>query len=305
MSHAFVLFGARCLMQASVALACIVAVSGATPASATTIEPGLRYSGPKTLDITVLDTSCRLAKGLSGVLKAETFVMGHDSKPGLILGLSRQRIAAKALAEELSSPIPVSDGVTLSLNGRLNAKAGTLSANYRGDGVVGFAVARRDRATGRAFAFIAVAQDNRALALLKPLVKAMANSVRFRRPAGVNKKWQRTLAGGVFKRFNTTSTTTSERTLTLCEDGTFLYRSSSSGMSVDGTGVGASFAGGSGTRGQWKVIGRGGAVSLQLSGEGSSADAVEAISVKHNSRGHLLFDGTRWLQDSRTRANCR
>lgn len=286
------------------ALACLLS---STAAHAEPLEAGTVYKGPRRLDVEMLRTSFQLSKGLSGTLRGETFVMGHATKPGLILALSRLQIQSSELMAELQGPIPVDESVSLLLDGKVRKKGNKYSASYRGPGVVGAVIARRHAASGRAVAFISVAQSPSALAALKPLAQKMAASVRFRALPKANATWKKRLSGKVFRSFNTTDTTTSKKTLTFCPDGRYTFRSSSSGSSVSygGTGTissGVSFAGQGGSGGTWTVVGNGANTTLQLTD--LEAGEVYGFALARNAKGHWLFEGKRWLHDASTPARC-
>lgn len=279
----------------------------ATTAQSEPLKPGIAYEGPRTLDVDVLRTSFKLSRGLTGTQRGEAFVMGHKSLPGLILATSRLRISAKQLMTELRGPIPIDSGVSLALDGNIKRKGDRLVARYRGPGVFGAVVSRRHAPSGRSVAFIAVAQSPKALAPMRKLAEKMASSVRFRALPKANAKWKRRLSNKVFRTFNTTDSTSSNKTLTFCADGRYTFRSSSSGSSVIYGGAGAissgvSYAGQGGSGGTWTVVGKGARATLQLTD--TEAGEVLTFELARNKSGHWLFEGKRWLHDANASAQC-
>lgn len=272
-----------------------------SPAFAVEISPGASYAGPVTLEVPGLDIQFRLPAGFTGRATEEGMLIGHKTRPGLILGTVRSQASVSAIKAELAGPIPLDEGAVLRLKGQVRAKGNRLTANYVGAGLAGYAVARRS-AAGRAIGFIAATKPKN-LSGMKRGVEAMARSVRFVK-SKQSAYWRDFIRNKMWVYMNTGGGASTRTRITLCSNGRFSYYGGTSvfsqtrGITSDTTISGTSRGG---HEGSWKVYGspRQGRLILKVDG----AQETTQLTLRRE-KTRLFINGVRYLNDTRAKGDC-
>ncbi|SER09794.1 hypothetical protein [Neolewinella agarilytica] len=129
------------------------------------------------------------------------------------------------------------------------------------------------------------------------LAKSVANSVMLVRPveSQLAQQWRQGLSNKKLTYFNTTSNSTEKRTLMLYENGRFVYGDQSSYSSSD-YGSDFSSASQSDDAGQWKILGDGQAIQLQLTYNDGSI-SQHSLQMKEGTATQILLDGRRYFTE--------
>jgi hypothetical protein len=276
----------------SLALASLLA---AVPALAVEIEPGVPYTGPKTLTSSSVGVSIQLPAGWKAQLPpgADAMIIGHDSIAGAIF-VTVENSSKAEVRQTLSSPIPVDDmGTVASPKGAVKEKGDRLSVDYAvGPGMNGHAVARVHK-DGRAVAVMGLGPDA-SFATVKKIARGIATSAKFKKvkkpKAGKSSGyWATALKGMKIHRYYSGSGYSEHRSMTLCSDGSF-YSSFDGGGFTPGVASGAMVGKGAGT---WAVSGSkaGGRLIIQLHGGGTREHQIS------EQGGKLYVDGENWLRE--------
>ena len=258
------------------------------------LEPGRLYPGPVTLKVSSVGVSVFVPDGWKALLPegAEAMLVKHRSHPGSVLALVDEGTEAE-LRQSMREPIPVEAGVVLRPVGRPKRAGDRWVQRYRGEGAVGYAVARR--AGGRIVGLVGVAPRSGGKRIER-VVNAMAASVRFRKPAAASEgratasassgRAAGRLAGRKIHRFYGNYGYREHQIIVLCRNGRFFWNRDAGGV-TRGLGSGAALASG---HGRWSA----GEGTLRLRWDDGRQRSYR---VEVRSDG-LYLDGKKWLRES-------
>lgn len=127
------------------------------------------------------------------------------------------------------------------------------------------------------------------------LAKSVAKSVSLVRPveSQLAQQWRQGLSNKKLTYYNTTSNSTEKRTLILYENGRFVYGDQSSYSSSDYSSDFSSASQGE-DGGQWKILGDGQAVQLQITYNDGSISQY-SLQMKEGTASQVLIDGSRYF----------
>ena len=129
------------------------------------------------------------------------------------------------------------------------------------------------------------------------LAKSVANSVTLVRPveSPLAQQWRQGLSNKKLTYLNTTSNSTEKKILILYENGRFVYGDQSSYSSSD---YGSDFSSASqgDDAGQWKILGDGQAIQLQLTYNDGSI-SQHSLQMKEGTATQILLDGRRYFTE--------
>ncbi len=291
----------RLMLPRPLQLPLIAFMMASSTAFAVEISPGSSYTGPTTLEVPGLDIQFRLPAGFTGRATEEGMLIGHKTRPDLILGTVRSQASVGAIKTELAGPIPLDEGAVLQLKGQVRTKGNRIIANYVGNGLAGYAVVRRS-AKGEAIGFIAATKPKH-LSGMKRGVEAMAKSVRFV-ASKQSAYWRDFIRNKMWVYMNTGGGASTRTRITLCSNGRFSYYGGTSVFSqtrgvVSDTTVSGTSRGG--YDGSWKVYGSPSQGRLILKVDG----AQETTQLRlRREKTRLFINGVRYLNDTRAKGDC-
>jgi hypothetical protein len=223
------------------------------------LQAGQRYEAGTRVEVSSLGVSFVVPRDWFGGRPPgqEAFVLGSSTKRGVGLVFVRSGVSASQVAALLAEPQDMGSGVVLHPVGAPQVAGQRVSARYAGGVYAGQALALVGPAgNGIAFAYFGPQEE---AGYHAALLEGLAGSARLqtpRAPAGLAGEWTSMLSGRMFKHFDRYGTGgggyTSERTLHLCSDGSYLYQGDSSfGINVPGAGAGG--GGRSQAAGRWRI----------------------------------------------------
>ncbi len=282
-------------------LGLIASLMFSSSALAVEISLGASYAGPVTLEVPGLDIQFRLPAGFTGRATEEGMLIGHKSRPGIILGTVRSQASVDAIKTELAGPIPLDEGAVLRLEGRIRVKGDRIEASYVGEGLTGYAIVRRNQA-GRAIGSIAATKPQH-LGGMKRGAEAMARSVRFVK-SKQSAYWRNFIRNKMWVYMNTGGGASTRTRITLCASGRFSYYGGTSVFSqttgiVSDTTVSGTSRGG--YAGSWRVYGSPAKGQLILQADGASESTRLEL---RREKTRLFINGARYINDTRAQGDC-
>lgn len=257
------------------------------------VQPGQQYPAGTRVQFSVAKASFVIPNDWLGGLAPDgnAFMMGSNTKPGLLLATADLATSVEKLKKELSGPVPLDVQTVLTPKGPATVEGKTIrqtfTSQYGEQVFAGFAEAKVFP-SGIGVGFFAVGPKAQA-AYYKKLVGQLSGSLREMKESEVAKAssgWVAKLKGRALTYYKTSGTYTTKRHMSLCADGTFLYKDDESyGSSMGGSNF--SYVGAQGDSGRWKIAGS----ALQLVFDNGERSSYQLS----NRNGSTFVDGEKWF----------
>lgn len=261
-------------------------------ASPEEVRVGQQYNGGTRVQFSSLGVSFVIPSAWIGALPegAAFFVMGSQTKPGMILAWAEPSSSLAALKVMLSSPVPLDGrGAILQPTGPAQVTGNVVTASFttsvEGQTFIGLAKATVNPHS-TAVGFIAlgpVDQKGQFSGLVNGLLGSLQTMSK-QQMAQSSGSWNAKLRGWALLYMKTTSGGLStKKKISLCPDGTFNYSDNDTYLSGGTSGVGHTSESGT-----WKIHG---STLLLTNREGSTG----AYNLEHHG-GKIFVDGQHWFR---------
>lgn len=281
-----------------------LAMAGATGhAAEEEAAPGRKYAGGTRVRISTLGLSFAVPKGWVGALSPDgsSFLIGHETKPGLVVGRAEPGATMDGLKAQLGQPLPLDEATVLQPVGTPSMRGKNVTAEYTlrtpdGQQFVGVAEAMIT-GKGTAVAFVAMG-PTASKGEYRTLVRGVIASVRTVAPpkGSSSGAWADALRGKALTFLKTSNGLSQKKHLSLCADGSFRFVGSETYLSSGG-GSDFSAVGRDGDAGRWVIQGS----TLSLTGNDGSVSTFGL--AENGQRGELLVNGNRWFVTRDARCN--
>ena len=263
-----------------------------------------RLEAQQFVDLPEYGVSFEIPIGWTGSVQEDFILLGHASIPGMMFILENTSSSPEELKQEAMSGI-YEEGVSLKPEGDFlitkNRVEGYYKGSFNGTGVKAYAVGLISRLSSGLTAIVltesAVFSDEHVVEMNK-----LIESVRFKEVTGkyTTDQWRGWLVGSQLRYLYSSggsdygggySGTSTDISINLCSDGSFLY-SNSSQSSFDGSG-GFGYTSGRGNgSGTYSIEKRGSDTYLKLN---FNSGEISEYEVTSNDKDHTLLNGTRYF----------
>lgn len=274
----------------------ICAVLFGLPANTTAeeIAPGVKYTGPRKLEVSIAGFSFTLPSGWNGGLPQgqQTFIIGRESLNGNLL-VVLERATVQEAQQLMSQPSQAFPPMVLTPKTAATVKGAIVSNEFAVSNTQTPFEARAKAkidASGWGVMVIALAPSEELPTFLSAM-DAVLSSAKFEppKPPSPDNFWARQLAGKRINYFYNASGYSEKRQFSLCANGTFAYSTNSTSVSVNGSGVMQNS-----NSGRWSTAGdaSGGVLNLHYN---DGRTAQYRLSLNGDS---LFLDNQRYLREN-------